>query len=109
MEARGDQLIHRRVRQQVARDLLDGELIERKVPVEGVDHPIAVRPHFAVVVDMNAVRVRVPGVVQPIARPVLTKRLGGEELIEIPLVCTRLAVSEKRFEQFRFRRQSGYV
>ena len=35
----------RGVRQHVAGDLLDRELVERHVAVEGVDHPVAVLPH----------------------------------------------------------------
>ena len=45
VETRRDLLVERRVRQQVARDLLDRELIERHVAVERVDHPVAPRPH----------------------------------------------------------------
>src|SRR5204862_6163339 len=37
----------RRVRQQVAGDLFDRELIERHVAMERVDHPVAPSPHVA--------------------------------------------------------------
>src|SRR5208337_5498235 len=43
IEAGRDQLLGRRVRQQVSGELLDGELVERLVAVERVDDVIAVR------------------------------------------------------------------
>ena len=44
MEAAGDLLLDRGVRQHVAGDLLDRELVERHVAVERVDDPVAVLP-----------------------------------------------------------------
>ena len=52
IEARRDHLIARRVRQQVARDLFDRKFIKRLIPVERANHPIAIRPHLAIVVVM---------------------------------------------------------
>ena len=57
--------------QQVAGELLDGELVERQVAVEGVDDPVAVGPDLAVVVEVDAVRVGVAGGVEPVAAAVL--------------------------------------
>ena len=45
--------------------LLDGELVERHVPVEGVDDPVAVGPDGAAVVLLVAVGVGVAGQVEP--------------------------------------------
>ena len=59
IDAGRDLLIRRRTRQQVARDLLDRKLVERHVPVERVDHPIAPRPHPAFAVHLKPVAVRV--------------------------------------------------
>ena len=55
--------------QQVAGDLLDGELVERHVAVEGVDHPVAPAPHRALAVALVAVGVGVAGGVEPAAGP----------------------------------------
>ncbi len=55
METGCDALLERRVGEEVTGDLLEGELIERHVLVEGVDHPISPRPKFTVAVDLVAV------------------------------------------------------
>ena len=52
----------------VTGQLLDGELIERQVFVEGVDDPIAPLPKAALGIDMVPVRVRVARGIQPIMR-----------------------------------------
>src|SRR5438477_1961849 len=59
VEAGGDPRLGRRVREHVARDLLDRELAERHVRVEGGDHPVAPLPGGAAAVLLVAVRVRV--------------------------------------------------
>ena len=71
VEAGADLLLERRVRQQVAGQVFDRELIERHVRVERLDHPIAVRPHLAEVVDVDAVRVGVAGRVEPVPAAML--------------------------------------
>ena len=40
IDPRGDHLVRRRVRQEIAGDLLDRELIKRHVGVVGVDDPV---------------------------------------------------------------------
>src|SRR5437763_1537432 len=80
METGGDLLVERRARQQVARNLLDRELIERHVGVEGADHPIAIRPDRAVAVTLIAVAVGIAGGVEPGRRPshdLAVSRLGS--------------------------------
>ena len=71
MEAGGDELVIGRFRQQVTRDLLDGELIKRLVAVEGLHHPVAVGPHLARFVKVQAMRVTVARGIQPVAGTVL--------------------------------------
>ena len=46
MKAGGDQLVQRRIRQHVAGELFDRELIERHPGVDGRDHPLAILPDF---------------------------------------------------------------
>ena len=43
-KAGSDPLLQRGIRQQVARELLNRESVERHVVVEGLDHPIAIGP-----------------------------------------------------------------
>src|SRR5262249_4971540 len=46
-EARRHAVLQRRMRQQIARQLFNRELIERQILVERVDHPVAIRPDRA--------------------------------------------------------------
>ena len=69
--------VERGVGQQVAGDLLDGESIEGHIAVEGVDDPIAIAPHVAMVVDVVAVGVGVAGQVEPVRAP-CARRSGAK-------------------------------
>ena len=52
---------------EIARQLQDRELIERQIAIKGGHDPLPVGPHFAKVVDVDAVRVGVSRVVEPVA------------------------------------------
>src|SRR5262249_39703801 len=43
-EAGGEELLLGWIRQEIARELFDRELIERQIAVEGIDHPLPVAP-----------------------------------------------------------------
>ena len=81
------------VGQQVAGQLFDGELVERHVAVEGVDHPVAIRPDLAVVVEVDAVGVGVAGGVEPVAAAVLAPVRRGQQLIDVASRRRRATVS----------------
>ena len=68
LEAGGDDLFERRFWQEVAGELLGDEIVEPLVSVEGIDDPVAVRPHFAVVVEMHSVGIAVARRIEPVAR-----------------------------------------
>src|SRR4051812_12507691 len=57
----GDFLVECVFGQEVAGELFDGELIEGFVAIEGADDPIAVGPHFAVIIEVNAVAIGIAG------------------------------------------------
>ena len=65
IEPRSDALIKRRIRQQIPGKLFNDELIERHVPVEGFDHPVAPAPHFAIPIHLVTVRVAIARCIQP--------------------------------------------
>ena len=44
IEAGGHQRVEIAIRQQVAGELLDGELVEGEIAIERVDHPVAIAP-----------------------------------------------------------------
>ena len=84
--AGGDDLVGGRVGQQVAGQLLDDELVEGLVGVEGVDDPVAVGPDLAVVVEVQAVGVAVAGGVEPEPRHVLAVAGRVEQAVDDLLV-----------------------
>ena len=50
IEPSGDELIKRRFRQEIPRQLLNRELVKRHIFIERLNHPISVGPHFTVVI-----------------------------------------------------------
>ena len=100
IEARGDLLILRGIRQEIAGELPDGELIKREVLIEGTHHPIAVRPHAALVIEMQAMRIGIAGHIQPVAAHVLAVAFGFQKAIHEAIVGLLGCVSEKRVNLF---------
>ena len=72
---------------EIAGELLDGELVVRHVRVEGVHDPIAPRPHGALGVALEAVGVRVAGEIEPFPRPALAETRGGEQSVHQIFEC----------------------
>ena len=64
---------------EIARQLQDRELIERQVAIEGGHHPLPVGPHFAKVIVVDAVRVGVARVVEPVATTMLAPLKAREQ------------------------------
>ena len=95
--------------QQIAGELLDRELVERQVPVEGVDHPVAPGPHVALAVDVVAVRVGVAGRVEPRHGHALAVVRRLQQRVDALLVGVRRAVGEKGVDLGRRRRQPRQI
>ncbi len=102
-----DQLVYGRVGQQVARQLLDGELIVGHVLVERLDHPIAVRPHTAAQVFFIALGIGIACQIKPPARPFFTKSGLGQEAVYIGCIGD-LAIG-KGIEQLLIGREPGKI
>ena len=81
MKAGGDDLALAGLRQEIAGELLDGELVEGHVRIERIDHPVAEFPNLARRVDGVAVRVRVTRLIQPPAAPAFAIVLAGEQAV----------------------------
>ena len=84
--AGGDALPHRRIRQQVAGELLDRELVERQVVVERLDHVVAVRRDAVLLVAVVADGVGEAHEVEPPAGHPLAVGGRGEQLVDELLV-----------------------
>ena len=109
IEARSDPLFVRRLRQQVAGQLLDGELIEGHIAVVSVDHPIAIGPDFAVGVDMDAVGVCIARGVQPVARSMFAPVRRCQQLIHQLIVSGWRTVVDERVDDVRRGRQTSKI
>ncbi len=109
VEAGRDLLLERRVLQHVAGELLDGEVAERQIAIERVDHPVAVLPGRAALVLLVAVRVGVAREVEPRPRPALAVALRGEQAIDQAAVGVGARVRHEGVDLLRRRRQADQV
>ena len=109
IEAAGDFLVERVVGQQIAGELLDGELVERLVAIEGVDDPIAIRPHLAVIIEVNAVGIGVTRGVEPITGAMFAVLRRVEQAVHQFLVGIGRFIFDERFDFLRRRRQAGQI
>ncbi len=112
VEAGGDLLIARGMRQQVAGKLLDGEPVERHVLVQGIDHPVAIFPDRAWRIDVEAVRVGIAGDVQP-DPPLHLAIMGRRQQSIDQRLIRRLRPGVPLFQEpihfLNLRRQAGQV
>ena len=109
MEARGDLLRLRRVRQHVAGELLNRELIEGHVGVDRPDHPVAVSPDGSLGVLRVAGGVSVASQVEPDTRPALSVALRGQQAIHQALIGSVALIVDKGIHLRDRRRQTGQV
>ena len=69
-----NQLVIGRIREHITGDLFNGELIEGLIGIERTNHPVAIRPHFTIIVEVHSVRVAITCRIKPIAGAVLAPR-----------------------------------
>lgn len=109
VEPGGDLLLLGSVGQQVAGKLLDGELVERHVGVQRLDHPIAEGPNLPQVVALETVRIGVPRQVEPRPRPALAELRRRQQPIDQFVVGFGTLVRRERGNLVRRRRQPNQV
>jgi len=109
LEGRGELLLARHVRQQIARELLDGETIERHVVVEGVDDPLAPEPHETRAVKMVPAGIRISGQIEPELRHSLAVLRRRQQPVYDFLVGVWIPVCQKSINFRNRRRQPGQV
>ena len=67
---------------EITGELLDGELIERLIAVDGIDDPVAVAPGMgADAVLFVAITIGVTGEVEPMSAPAFSEMGRGEEFV----------------------------
>ena len=110
VEARRQLLLQCRVRKQIARRLLDGELIERHVAVERLNHPLAIPPRIGPHVILHAaLAVGESRQIQPRPRPLLAVVLGLHQPVHEAFISARLVVGEKSRSLLRGGQQADQV
>ena len=82
MEGGGDELVLGGLGEEVAGELVDGELVEGLIAVEGGDDPVAPGPDFAGLVGGVAGGVGVAGEVHPLGGPVFAVGGLGEVVVD---------------------------
>jgi hypothetical protein len=68
--------------QEIAGELVGDEFIPAEIFVEGLDDPVAPRPHVALAVDLETVAVGVAGDVEPVGGHAFAVARGGEEAVD---------------------------
>ena len=81
VEGGGELLVAGGVREEIAGELLDDELVEGQVFVEGTDHPIAVGPGLGLDVRLIAEGIRVACEIEPRRGHVFAEARGSEQAV----------------------------
>ena len=109
LEARRDQLGVRRVRHEVAGELLEQEAVVGLVVVEGLDDPVAPEPEVATAVDGEAIGVGVAGRIEPVQGHALAEVRRGQQAVDLLLVGAGRGVLEEGVELLGRGREPGQV
>ena len=107
--ARRDLLVDRRRGQQVSRQLLRRETVERHVVAQGPDDPVAIGGDVVLLVAVITHRAGVPHQVEPVRRQALTVMGRGEETFHQSLVGVGARVAHERLHVLRGGRQAREV
>jgi len=110
VKAGGYFLLDRGPGQKISRELFNGELIERQILVDGVDHPVTIKISVRAkrVVEIPAA-VRVAGEVEPISSPSFAEVRGSEERVDQAFISVRARIINEGLHGARFRRQPEEV
>ena len=109
VERRRQDLLGRCVRQQVASQQLDRQLIEGAVLVEGPHEPVPPRPALARGVRLVAVRVRIARPLEPVPGHALPVLRRGEQPVHQVGIPAPEGAAERLVELLRRGRQPGQV
>ena len=112
IKRRGQNLVARRIGQQIPGQLFNHELVIGFVISERRDHPITVRPNVPRVIALIAVRIRIPCDVQPLAGQTFGTRIGGHQPVQnvnISLLSIGAHRVHKRVQICNRRRQSRQI
>jgi len=113
VEGGRENLIGRRVLDEIAGKLLNRELVEGHVGIDRVDDPVTIAPRIGpMVVFFKTVAVGIAGAVEPVTPPAFSEGLTRKEIIGqpresgFPIVRDRRPVGRELFQRWR---QAGEV
>ena len=109
IEASGDALGQGGLGQEITGQLIDGELVERLVAVEGLDHPLAVRPNGTGQIHLITVGIGITRQIEPPPGHVLPVVGRGEQAVDEVLKSAGRRVREKGADLGRFRGQASKI
>ena len=109
MKARGDEVVRRGAREEVAGELLDAELIVGQVFVQSFHDPVAVGPDLARPVFLEAVGVGIAGEIEPAAGPAFAVAGRSQQAIHELLVGVGRFVVRESVGFFGRGRDAGEV
>ena len=109
VEGRGDLLVERRVREQVAGEHLGAELVERLVSIQALHQPIAPEPLEGIAVLLEAVAIRVARGVEPREYHPFAVVRGGHQAVDLLAVGVRARVGQEGGGLFGRGWQSGKI
>ena len=95
--------------QKITGQLVDGKLIKRLVLVEGLDHPLAVRPNGTRQIYLVTIGIGIAREVEPTPGHVLPVVGRSKQAVDERLKRARRLVGEKGADLGRFRRQASEV
>ena len=96
LEAGRELLLGRGIRQEIARELLEGELVVRNITVERFDDPVAPRPVGARGVGLESIGVRITRSIEPPHSHAFAVVRRGEQAIDGLLVGLRRGIRQER-------------
>ena len=109
MKRRGHELLIRRVRQQVPRELFGGELVERFVGVKRPDEIIPISPDRAQRIVRISGRVRIARLIEPEARPMFAESRLRQQAVDHAFISTRSGILLETLHIGRSRGQAGQI
>ena len=98
------------LRKKVPGDLLEAELVERHVLIEGIDDPLTITPGMrSYAIALVAVTVGVACQIQPVKGPSLPVMRRGEEPVNHTFVSIRTLIAQVTADLVRRRGQADQV
>ena len=109
METGGHLVVERRIREEVASDLAERELVERHVGVERSDHPVSPAPDRPRRIVGVAGTVGIAGQIEPLPGHVLTVAIVGQQPVDQFFHRIGTAVGHERIDLFGRQRQACQI